>query len=87
VTADISALQTTNDDLAQALANMQQTLDQVQQHQALLARAMLNAIRGRWAAAEFGTQSVESMLVALDPALHGKVEAVRFDPRPLALAR
>jgi hypothetical protein len=78
MTPDVSTLQTANEELAQALANMQRTLDQVQQQQALHTQALLNAIRGRWDAAQFGTQSVESILVALNPALHGKVDGVPF---------
>jgi hypothetical protein len=84
----------TSAELAQALADMQRALDQLQQQQALLAQALLNAVRGRWDAAQYGLQSVESMLVALDPALHGKVGAVPFSvvarataPVPLAVAR
>jgi hypothetical protein len=62
----------------QALADMQRAIDQMQQQQALQTQALLNTIRGRWDAAQFGVQSVESMLVALDPALHGKVAAIPF---------
>jgi hypothetical protein len=87
MSTDVSALSTTNAEIAQTLANMQRTLDQLQQQQTLLAQAVLNVIRGRWDAAQFGTQSVESFVVAFDPALHGKVEAVRFEAVPLAIAR
>ena len=38
------------------------------------------AFRGRWDAAQNGPQSVEAILVALNPGLQGKVEAVPFDP-------
>ena len=44
------------------------------------AQALLNAIRGKWDAAQFGPQSAEAILVALNPALQGKVDAVPFDP-------
>ena len=63
---------------AQTIANLQRAVDQLQQHQALLNEALLNAIRGRWDAAQFGPQSVESILVALNPGLQGKVHAVPF---------
>ena len=75
---EVVALQATNAQLMQALAEMQRAIDQLQQQQALLTQALLNTIRGRWDAAQFGVQSVESMLVALDPALHGKVAAIPF---------
>ena len=55
-------------------------VDQLQQQQALQTQALLNAIRGQWDAAQFGMQSVESILVALNPNLHGKVHAVPFGP-------
>ncbi|MCA1644321.1 MAG: hypothetical protein LC797_02245 [Chloroflexi bacterium] len=74
------ATQTANEQLAQDLANMQRALDQLQQQQALHTQALLNAIRGRWDAAQNGPQSVEAILVALNPGLQGKVEAVPFVP-------
>jgi polyphosphate kinase 2 (PPK2 family) len=77
---DVVALQTTNEQFAQALANIQHTLDQVQQQQALQNQALLNVIRGRWDAAQNGPQSVEAIVVALNPGLQGKVEAVPFVP-------
>jgi hypothetical protein len=77
---DVIALQTANRELAQAVANMQRALDQLQEQQALQTQALLNAIRGRWDAAQHGPQSVESILVALNPGLQGKVEAVPFVP-------
>jgi len=46
----------------------------------LQAQAILNAIRGQWDAAQFGPQSVEAILVALNPGLQGKVNAIPFDP-------
>ena len=46
---------------------------------ALLTQALLNAARGQWDAARFGTQSVEAILVALNPALQGKVHAAPFE--------
>jgi ABC-type transporter Mla subunit MlaD len=77
-----AATPSSSPDLAQTLADMQRAIDQMQQQQALLAQALLNAARGRWDAAEYGVQSVESMLVAFDPALHGKVAALRRPTRP-----
>ena len=76
----LTSLQTTVQELAQAVANMQRALDQLQEQQALQTQALLNAIRGRWDAAQNGRQSVEAILVALNPGLQGKVEAVPFDP-------
>jgi hypothetical protein len=77
---EVVAYQTSNEELAQAIANIQLTLDQTREQQALLVQALLNAIRGRWDAAQNGAQSVEAILVALNPGLQGKVEAVPFDP-------
>ncbi len=77
---DVVALQTANAELSQALANMQRALDQLQQQQALQTHALLNTIRGRWDAAQNGSQSVEAILVALNPGMQGKVEAVPFVP-------
>jgi uncharacterized coiled-coil protein SlyX len=77
---EVVAYQTSTEELAQAIANIQLTLDQTREQQALLAQALLNAIRGRWDAAQNGAQSVEAILVALNPGLQGKVEAVPFDP-------
>jgi hypothetical protein len=67
-------------DLAQAVADMQRAVDELRQQQALQAQAILNAIRGQWDAAQFGPQSVEAILVALNPGLQGKVNAIPFDP-------
>jgi hypothetical protein len=80
VATDTIAVETENLELRQALASMQRTLDQLQQQHGLLLQAILNIVRGRWDAAQFGTQSVESDVVALNPALHGKVNAVPFEP-------
>jgi hypothetical protein len=66
-------------DLAQAVADIQRAVDELQQQQALQVQAMLNAIRGQWDAAQFGPQSVEAILVALNPGLQGKVNAIPFD--------
>jgi hypothetical protein len=77
---DVVSLQTANDELAQVVANQQRALDQLQVQYALHTQALLNAIRGRWDAAQHGPQSVEAILVALNPELQGKVEAVPFDP-------
>jgi hypothetical protein len=67
-------------DLAQVVADMQRAVDELRQQQALQAQALLNAIRGQWDAAQYGPQSVEAILVALNPGLQGKVNAVPFDP-------
>ncbi len=77
--ADVIALQTANQELADALANLQRAVDQIQQQQALQTQALLNAIRGQWDAAQFGPQSVEAILVALNPSLQGKVNPVPFE--------
>jgi hypothetical protein len=74
----ITGLQTTVQELAQAVANMQRAVDQVQQEQALQTQAILNTIRGRWDAAQNGAQSAEAILVALSPNLAGKVNAIPF---------
>ena len=76
---DVLALQLANQELADAVANMQRAIDQMQQQQALQIQALLNAARGQWDAARFGTQSVEAILVALNPALQGKVHTAPFD--------
>jgi hypothetical protein len=76
-TDDIT-LKLANQELAEALANIQRAVDQIQQQQALQIQALLNATRGQWDAARYGTQSVEAILVALNPALQGKVHAVPF---------
>ena len=74
----ITALQTAIQDLAQAVANMQRAVDQLQQEQALQTQAILHTIRGRWDAAQNGAQSAEAILVALSPNLAGKVNAIPF---------
>ena len=76
---DNLALKLTNQELAEAVANIQRAIDQIQQQQALQIQALLNAARGRWDAARYGTQSVEAILVAMNPALQGKVHAVPFE--------
>ncbi len=76
---DVCTLHTENHELAGALANIQRAMDQMQQQHALLIQALVNATRGRWDAARFGPQSVESLLVALDPSLQGKVRTDPFD--------
>ncbi|TME35990.1 MAG: hypothetical protein E6I75_10470 [Chloroflexi bacterium] len=75
---DVVALHTANQELAQAVADLQRAVDRLQQQQALQTHALLNAIRGQWDAAQFGTQSVEAIIVALNPGLQGKVNAVPF---------
>ena len=77
---ELTALQAAHDEHAQAIAHLQRAIDQLTQQQALQAQALLNAIRGKWDAAQFGPQSAEAILVALNPALQGKVDAVPFDP-------
>jgi hypothetical protein len=76
--AQLVTLEITNQELTQAMANMQRAMDQLQQQQALHTQALLNAIRGQWDAARFGTQSVEAILVALNPSLQGKVNPIPF---------
>jgi hypothetical protein len=76
---DELTLNVATQELAQALANMQRAIDQMQQQQALQVQALLNAARGQWDAARFGTESVEAILVALNPSLQGKVHLVPFD--------
>ena len=75
----ITQTETVDHDLAQAVADMQRAVDELRQQQALQAQAILNAIRGQWDAAQFGPQSVEAILVALNPGLQGKVNAIPFD--------
>jgi hypothetical protein len=76
---DVVALKLANQELADAVANLQRAVDQMQQQQALQTLALLNAARGHWDAARYGPQSVEAILVALNPALQGKVHAAPFD--------
>ena len=76
---DVYALETANQELAQAVANMQRAVDQMQQQLSLLELAALNTIRGQWDAARFGSQSAEAALVARNPGLQGKVHAVPFE--------
>jgi hypothetical protein len=78
---DVLALQTAYQELAEALANIQRAIDDTQQKQALLTQALLAAVRGHWDAPQHGTQSVEALLVAMDPSLQGKVDAVPFPCR------
>lgn len=77
---DVLPHQSNPPELAQALANLQRAIDQLQQQQALQTEAMLKLIRGHWDAAQFGPQSVEAILVALNPSLQGKVHPIPFDP-------
>ena len=76
--ADRDTLETANQELAQALANMQRAVDQLQQQHVLYAQALLSIVRGEWDAARFGPNSVEAILVALNPSLQGKVNAIPF---------
>jgi hypothetical protein len=76
---DVSSHETANHELAQAVADMQRAVDQMQQQISLLELAALNTIRGQWDAARFGVQSAEAALVARNPGLQGKVHAVPFE--------
>jgi hypothetical protein len=76
---DVVELQTANQELAEAVANIQRATDQLQQQQALLIQALLNVIRAQWDAAQFGPQSAEAVLVALNPALQGQVNPIPFE--------
>ena len=73
---DVIAPQAAHQDLA--LANMQRNIDEIQQQNALIIQALLNVIRAQWDSAQFGPQSAEAVLVALNPALQGKVNPVPF---------
>jgi len=53
-------------------------LDEQAQFQALLAEAIKLLIQGRWDAAQYGSQSVEALLVAYNPADQGKVDPIPF---------
>jgi hypothetical protein len=75
---DVIAPQVANQDLVDAVANIQRAVDQLQVQQALLVQALLNVIRAQWDSAEFGHQSAEAILVALNPSLQGKVNPVPF---------
>lgn len=75
---DVVALKHANQELADTVANLQRSLDQIQLQVALLSQALLNASRGHWDAASHGTQSVEAILVAMNPALQGKVLTAPF---------
>ena len=76
---DVVSLEAAHEQHAQAIANLQRAIDQLAQQQALHTQALLHAIRGKWDAAQFGPQSAEAVLVALNPALQGKVDAVPFE--------
>ena len=84
---DVYALETANQELAQAVANMQRAVDQMQQQLSLLELAALNTIRGQWDAARFGSQSAEAALVARNPGLQGKVHGGQRGYRDRALPR
>jgi hypothetical protein len=75
---DVLALKLANQELADAVANLQRAVDQMQQLQALQTQALLYAARGHWDAARYGSQSVEAILVAQNPALQGKVHIAPF---------
>ena len=76
---DVTALQAAHQQQAQAIVNLQRAVDQLAQQQALFTQAILHLVRGHWDAAQFGPNSAESVLVALNPVLQGKVDAVPFD--------
>jgi hypothetical protein len=76
---DVAALQEAHQQHAEAIADLQRAVDQLAQQQALCTEAILHLVRGMWDAPQFGPQSVEAVLVALNPALQGKVAAVPFD--------
>jgi hypothetical protein len=76
---EVVALKLANQELADAVANVQRAVDQMQQQHALLAQALIYAARGQWEAARFGAQSVEAILVAMIPALQGKVLSAPFE--------
>ena len=77
---DLVARQSANhdQDLAQVVADMQRAIDQMQQQQSLLELALLFMLRGQWDAAQYGAQSAEAALVARNPSLQGKVNAIPF---------
>ena len=62
------------------LQHIQEAIDQLAQQQALQTQAMKYILQGRWDAPRNGSESAESVVVALDPSLQGKVRALRFDP-------
>jgi hypothetical protein len=64
---------------AQAIANLQRTVDQLQQQLGLLTQALVHLVRGEWDAGRYGALSAEAFVVALSPELQGKVNAVRFE--------
>lgn len=76
---DVLALHAAYQELAEAVANIQRAIDETQQQQALQTQALLNLVRGQWDAARYGAQSVEAILVALNPSLQGKVDVTPFD--------
>jgi TolA-binding protein len=83
---DITALQAAYEHHAQTVANLQVRIDDLQraveqlaQQQALCTEAILRIVRGQWDAPQHGPRSAESVLVALNPALQGKVDAVAFN--------
>jgi hypothetical protein len=76
--SDVIAPNPATHEVADAIANMQRAVDQLQLQQALLSQALLNVIRAQWDSAQFGPQSAEAILVALNPSLQGKVNPVPF---------
>jgi hypothetical protein len=76
---DVLSLKLANEQLAEAVANLQRAIDQMQQQHALLTEALVRAARGQWDSARFGCDSVEAILVALNPALQGKLHAAPFE--------
>jgi hypothetical protein len=76
---DVTAPDSANLDQAQAIANLQRSVDLLQQQLALQTEALVHLVRGQWDAAQFGPHSAEAFVVALNPALQGKVNAIPFD--------
>jgi hypothetical protein len=75
-TTDLTLLQI--QELSQALAVMQQSLDQLKLQHGLLIDAFVNVVEGRWDAAQFGNRSVEADVVSMNPALQGKLQPIPF---------
>jgi hypothetical protein len=75
-TTDSTTLQI--QELSQALAVMQHSLDQLKLQHGLLIDAFVNVVEGRWDAAQFGNRSVEADVVSMNPALQGKLNPIPF---------
>ena len=77
---NVTVPESANLDQARAIANLQRSVDLLQQQLALQTEALVRLVRGQWDAAQYGPHSAEAIVVALNPALQGKVNAVPFDP-------